>query len=148
MQMTVVKWEWPQWTTPSVLILWAGTDSRPLNQHRWNVLNWLARLVQVSLLWGCAAADRVVSAEGAVWMPPQLPHILSARELLEGSQDRMQSLPSQSNKKLFLPREAGRHIKESSMEGYFFSCSFPPLTQHWRFFRTECSGCFLDEISF
>lgn len=68
-------------------------------------------------------------------MPPQLPHVLSARELLEGSRDRMQSPSSQSNKKLFLPREAGRHIKESSMEGYFFFLLFPTLDPALVFFQ-------------
>lgn len=85
-------------------------------------------LVQMSLLWGCASVCCVVSAEGALWMPPQLSHHLSARVLPEGTRDRMQSLSSQSNKKLFLPREAGRHIKESSVEGYFF---FPALSHPW-----------------
>lgn len=103
-------------------------------------------LVQMSLLWGCASVCCVVSAEGALWMPPQLSHRLSARVLPEGTRDRMQSLSSQSNKKLFLPREAGRHIKESSVEGYFFFLLSPTLDPALAFFRAEYSGRVLDEV--
>lgn len=117
--MTAVKWGMSVMSNskfpPSLSELWQQPSEIAQDEKSWPGFP----IEQVSSLGGYATAGCVwEQRELCEWLPRS--QHLRARVLPEGSRDGRQSLSSQSNKKLFLSWEAGRHIKDSLVEGYLF----------------------------